>query len=130
MSCLPRPGGSEKETTDILISYLNDAQETQYEYVARLDMIDRSTPQPETLYIDRSTRRSLVVEQKSISWPQSYVKGHQIDHSVARLFLEEFRSIEFRELYALELPSLIEGTRTERSDFVRTVASTIRAQYS
>jgi hypothetical protein len=130
MGCLLKSGGCERGATEALVQHLNRLQKTNYVYRSCLDIVHRETPQPETLYVDANVEESLVVERKSIAWPDNYAEGHAHDHFVADEISNELASVEFHELYCLRLPWLIDGNKSELRAFSRQVAAQIRKHYS
>jgi hypothetical protein len=130
MSCRPRSGGCEKPFTDVLVAHLNDTEGTHYRHRACLDIIERTIPQPEALYVDAETGLQLVVERKSISWPADYPYRHSNDHAVGELLSRELRDLANDDLYEVRLPMLMEGRREELLGFALEAAKQIRANWS
>jgi hypothetical protein len=130
MGCLLKSGGCERDAADDLVQHVNRLQNTQYAYRKCLDIVHRETPQPETLYVNERAEESLVVERKSIAWPPNYAQGHAHDHFLADEISKELASLEFNELYCLQLPWLIDGNKTELRAFSKYVATRIRKTYS
>jgi hypothetical protein len=125
MACLPQSGGCEKPLTDMFASHLNDTQRTQYVHHACLDVVDRKTPQPESLYVDSETKLRLVVERKCILWPIDYAQKHKNDHLVATIFSQLLEGPLDDGLYELSLPVLIGGTQRELTSLVLNAAQQI-----
>jgi hypothetical protein len=71
--------------------------------VARTPFVltDSTQAQPECLYVDSSShqRLVLVIERKSIMWPDTYAYEHSKDHVLADVISAGLRSIEFKDLY-------------------------------
>lgn len=129
MGCLVKSGGCERGATDALVGHLNRLQKTRYAYRSCLDVVHRETPQPETLYVDESADKFLVIETKSIIWPPNYAAGHAHDHFVADEISKQLASIEFKKLYCLQLPWLIDGNKVELRAFSNDVAAHIKRRY-
>jgi hypothetical protein len=130
MPCLPESGGCEKPFTDVLVAHLNRVEGTHYMHRACLDMADKTTPQPEALYVDPENGRQLVIERKSISWPVDYPYRHKNDHAVGELFAQQLRDLTVDDLYEIRLPMLMEGKRTELLSYAGEATKQIRANWS
>jgi hypothetical protein len=129
VGCLVESGGCERAGTEPFIEHLNRLGKTRYVYKSCLDVLNRETPQPETLYVDEILNESVVIERKSIIWPPNYARGHANDHFVREQISKELDRIEFKDLYCLQLPWLIEGTKDELRAFSRGVAAQIKTLY-
>jgi hypothetical protein len=130
MSCVPISGGCERHATDALVAHLNSVEGTRYEHRACLDQIDATRAQPECLYVDASTNRRLVIERKSIMWPESHAYEHSKDHDLANAISEGLRDIEFHDIYSLHMPTLKGGSKHEIQVIGRAVAQAIRSKYA
>jgi hypothetical protein len=130
MSCLPQSSGCERPFTDIFVGHLNRVDGTQYMHRACLDVIERTVPQPEALYMDNQNGRKLVVERKTISWPSEYAHRHSNDHAVAEIFSSELNDLAVDDLYEVRLPLLIEGKRAELVALAREATKQICANWS
>jgi hypothetical protein len=82
------------------------------------------------LYIDTHDGRALVIERKSISWPESYAHGHSKDHELANAISEGLSGLEFPNSYSLEMPSISSGSKAELTEAGRSVAEQIRTSYA
>jgi hypothetical protein len=113
MSCLPQSRGCERPFTDTFVDHLNRVDSTQYMHRAGLDVIERTVPQPEALYVDSQNGRKLVIERKTISWPSEYARRHNNDHTLAEIFSSELADLTAHDLYEICLPMLIDGKRAD-----------------
>jgi hypothetical protein len=130
MSCIPQSGGCERPFTDTFVSHLNRLQGAQYMHRACLDAIERTTPQPEALYVDAESTLQLVVERKSISWPANYAYWHSNDHAVGDIFFRELRDLTSDDLYELRLPMLMEGKSAALTALAQQATEQIRTNWS
>jgi hypothetical protein len=129
MSCIPVSGGCERWATDALAETINDLEGTHYEFRACLDHDDRTRSQPECLYTNVDDGRSLVVERKSISWPESYAYGHSKDHDLADAISAHLAGVVFRDVYHLKMPGLSGGSKQEVRALAGLVAEEIRLRH-
>ena len=109
-----------------MVETLNDLEGTHYEFRACLDNKDSTQSQPECLYTNADDGRPLVVERKSISWPESYAYGHSKDHALANAISAQIDAIDFPEVYYLKMPSLAEGAKRDVVALAQCVADKIR----
>ncbi len=130
MSCIPQSGGCERSATDALVAHLNASEGTHYEYQACLDRLDRTRPQPECRYVDAGCGQSLVIERKSISWPESYPYHHSKDHDLAEEIGGRLTEIDFPDIYFLRMPVLGRASKEEISAMGQFVAQAIRSQFT
>lgn len=130
MSCIPDSGGCERRATDVLVAHLNSVEGTRYEHRACLDRIDATQAQPECLYIDASRDQRLVIERKSIMWPEDYAYQHSKYHDLANNISAELKNIDFQDTYVLRVPALNDESKQELRDIAHTVAQAIYSQYA
>jgi hypothetical protein len=130
VSCIPHSGGCERPATDALVNHLNWLEGSQFEHRACLDQIDRTRPQPECLYVDSRDAKNLVIERKSIAWPESHSHMHSKDHELANAIYERLAGVEFHTLYTLAMPSITSGSKAEFIEAGRSVAERIKAGYA
>lgn len=130
MPCLPQSGGCERPFTDALVAYLNRTEGTHYVHLACLDITERTSPQPEALYADTESGHQLVIERKSVSWPDDYPYRHNNDHVVGDVFSHELKDLAVDDLYEIRLPLLMEGKRAELQAYALHAAKEIRANWS
>ena len=130
MSCIPRSGGCERRATDALVAHLNAHEGTRYEHQACLDQIDRTRPQPECRYANVDDGRSLVVERKSISLPESYAYAHSKDHDLADEIGKSLMGVEFRDVFLLRMPAAGGLVKGEVSAVGQYVGEAIRLHYA
>lgn len=129
MSCLPESGKCERPFTDAFVEYLNSTESRQYIHRACLDVLNRSSAQPEALYGDAERHLELVIERKSISWPVDYPYRHQNDHMVGDTFSQALGNLLSDDLYELRLPPLIAGKRSDLRSFALAAAATVRDRW-
>lgn len=127
---MPHSGGCERPATDALVYHLNSLESRHYEHHACLDQLDRTRPQPECMYIDSHDGQKLVIERKTIEWPESYTYGHSKGHELAEAIHEGLAGVEFRTLYTLVMPSLTRGSKAELIEAGRSVAERIKTAYT
>lgn len=130
MSCIPFSGGCERPATDALVRHLNMVEESRFEHSACLDQTDSTRSQPECLYVDPGSDRRLVIERKSIMWPEMYAYEHSKDHALADLISDGLRSLEFKDLYVLKMPALKGVTKQQLELLGRSVAQEIKVKYA
>jgi hypothetical protein len=121
LSCLPDSGGCERGRTDPFVAHLNVLEDSHFEHEACLDVLDRTSPQPEALYVDTVTSVRMVIERKAIIWPPNYPQTHKNDHFLAQTVTEALRAICQDQLYALVLEPSVEGRPTEVDQFAKDV---------
>jgi len=129
MTCLPKSGGCERLYTDAFVAHLNRTEGTRYRHRACLDVYERTTAQPEALYVDEERGVSLVIERKSIAWPIDYAYRHSNDHLISEVVLHDLQGLPLDTLYELRLPILIEGKSKEVTEFAKDAAREIRASW-
>jgi hypothetical protein len=112
-----------------LVSHLNWLENKHDEHRFCLDQIDRPQPQPECLYVDGQDGTELVIERKSISWPESYPYEHSKDHVLAKEIYGGIAGIEFPDVYSLAMPVTGECSAADLREMGRFVAAQIRARY-
>lgn len=127
MSCIPHSGGCERFATDALVAYINDTEGTQYEHRACLDQLDTTRPQPECLYVNISDDGRMVIERKSIMWPEAYAYGHSKQHDLATTIHSGLAALDVDAVYVLEMPPLRSGSMNELTGIGQQVAALIRA---
>src|SRR5258705_10868388 len=103
MGCLPESGGCERSQTDPFVGYLNEIEKTNYRHVACLDVLDRNSAQPETLYVDIETSKRMVIERKYIVWPVDYARRHKQDNELADRLIEGLNDLTADRPYSIEL---------------------------
>jgi hypothetical protein len=131
MSCIPESGGCEKRATDALVAHLNAVEGFRYEHGACLDQNDHTQKQPERLYIDANAGRRLVIERKSVMWPEDYAHQHSKDHDLANAISADLAGIDFQDVYVLQMPTLGTGaSKKELRTVGSAVAGTIRSRYA
>lgn len=130
MGCLPDSGGCERRHTDAFITILDDVDSKDYKYIACLDQIYRNTPQPEALYRDQRTKDELVIERKTIFWPEDYVVRHKNDHHLMDLIVSSTKDLFLDAAYELTLPHLFSVSQKELKAFSRSVVNDIRKNIS
>jgi hypothetical protein len=129
MSCIPQSGGCERAATDELIAHLNSVEGGHYVHRACLDQIDRTGPQPECLYANVDDGRFLVVERKSISWPESYAHDHSKDHELADVISQGIAGTQFRNRYVLRMPRTAGLSRVDIKRLGEYIAQAINLRY-
>jgi hypothetical protein len=127
MGCLPESGGCERHRTDPFVAYLNKLEGAEFIHQACLDVLYRSSPQPEALYSDCSTGAEIVIERKTVVWPQDYAVHHQNDHLIADSLSEKLRDLAHGQPLTVHLDQAPRMRRTELSSFAHEVAESIRA---
>lgn len=130
MGCLPDSGNCERHHTDAFIIILNEIDNREYRHVACLDQIYRNTPQPEALYKDQRTREDLVVERKTVFWPEDYILRHKNDHHLMELIASSTSDIFTDATYELTLPYLIAMSQKELEIFSSNIVNGIRKNLS
>ncbi len=121
MGCLPESGGCERSQTDPFVHYLNEIEKTNYRHVACLDVIDRNSAQPETLYVDTTTSRRLVIERKNIVWPSDYAPRHKQDHELAERLIEGLNDLTANGPYSMKLKPSAFGSAHELAEFAELI---------
>jgi hypothetical protein len=116
--------GCERKALEPFVAYLNMVEGTTYTHRQCLHSADQK--QPEELFVDAVSEAALVIERKSIAWPDDYEHGHAKDHAVADKIFAELRDIQFRKAYTLRLPYLVQGSKREALQFALGVAESIR----
>jgi hypothetical protein len=129
MNCLPQSGGCEKPFTVAFVAHLNSTENASFNHRACLDVEERTTPQPEALYEDNITNRSLVIERKSVVWPLDYIRRHRNDHVVSDVIMRELVGLEMQDHYVLGLPLLIRGKEKEVHAFAQRTGKAIRRNW-
>jgi hypothetical protein len=130
MNCLPESGGCERPFTDAFIAYLNEVERSNFTHRVCLDVSERRTAQPEALYKDDGTSKSLVIERKSLPWPLDFVHRHKNDHVAADVVQKSLQGLPTTELYELELPMLISGRQKDVEAFAENAGVAIRRNWS
>ena len=121
MGCLPESGGCERSRTDPFVDHLNEVERTNYRHVACLDVLDRNSPQPETLYVDTETSQRLVVERKNIVWPSDYAPRHKQDHELAERLIEGLNDLTADGPYSMELQPSAFSSANELAEFAEVI---------
>ena len=121
MGCLPESGGCERSQTDPFVDHLNEIERTNYRYVACLDVIDRNSAQPETLYVDTETSQRLVIERKNIVWPSDYAPRHKQDHELAKRLSEGLNDLTADGPYSMQLQPSAFSSANELSEFAEMI---------
>ena len=80
--------------------------------------------------MDAADGRSLVIERKSISWPESYAYEHSKDHDLAEEIRKRLSGLQFQQVYSLRIPAVGTASREELSAIGTCVASAIRSHYA
>lgn len=111
MGCLPQSGGCERELTDVVANQLNAREQSRYVYSVCLDVQNRSSKEPEALYIDETTQGQLVIEAKSLVWPPAYASSHANDHFLYNEIHAGLVDISLDRLYVLEPPSPVKANK-------------------
>jgi hypothetical protein len=130
MNCLPESGGCERPFTDAFVAHLNKVERSHFTHRVCLDVTERMTAQPEALYRDDHTSRSLVIERKSLPWPLDFVYRHKNDHVAADTIQKSLEGLPATELYGLELPMLISGRQKDVEAFAESAGAAIRRNWS
>lgn len=125
MTCMAVKG-CERKVLEPFVEHLNSLEQTTYRHRDCLYFAGRQNPQPEELFVDEVTGGKLVIERKSIAWPDHYEHGHSKDHLVADSILNDLRDVHFTDTYALSLPHLIQGSKRDLARFSRGIATIIR----
>lgn len=127
MSCLPENGGCERRCIEPFIALLNQLEGSRFEHMACLDRLHQNSRQPDALYSDRNTGTQLVVERKTVAWPEDSVQRDHNDHFIADALHEELGEL------AKDLPLLIDlepaplMKRPAMWAFVREISEAVRA---
>jgi hypothetical protein len=109
------------------VSYLNKQESVQFIHQACLDVLDRTSPQPEALYSDCTTGADLVIERKTVVWPPDYAAHHRNDHFIAESLSEKLRDLAHGQPLTIRLDQAPRMRATELSSFANEVAASIRA---
>src|SRR4051794_16036454 len=107
--------GCERKALEPFVVHLNVFEGTAYSHRECLHSADQK--QPEELFVDAVSGDALVIERKSIAWPDHYEYGHAKDHVVADTIFAELRDIQLQKAYTLKLPYLIQGNKREAGQF-------------
>lgn len=73
---------------DAFVRHLNQSLGTSYALTKCLDIVKISglTPkEPEVLLTDENTGQQMVIERKSVVWPETYIHQHQLGHKFANI---------------------------------------------
>jgi hypothetical protein len=116
--------GCERRALEPFVAHLNAVESTAYTHHRCLHSVNQK--QPEELFVDAVSGSDLVIERKSIAWPDDYEHGHAKDHTVVDTIFAELRDIQFDKAYTLRLPYLIQGSEREARQFALAVAESIR----
>jgi hypothetical protein len=130
MSCIPKSGGCERWATDVLVNHINWLEDAHFEHQACLDQTGEAGQQPECLYINTDNHQALVIERKSISWPEEYAYRHSKDHDLANAITGSLDGTSFQGLYVLRMPSLSSGSKRELRAIGQKVAEVIGSSYA
>jgi hypothetical protein len=130
MSCIPVSGGCERHATDALVEHMNCIEGTRYEHRACLDQVDKTRPQPECLYVNVDDDLRMVIERKSIMWPETYAYEHSKEHDLGHSILAGLAGIDFRDVYVLRMPALSSGSKEELASIGQEVGAAIRPKYT
>ena len=79
MSCLPPSAKCEWRDLKYFVAHWNAQRHSAFERTACLDLCSQ-TKQPEVLCTDTQTGSKLVIERKSLLWPQNYAEIHHAEH--------------------------------------------------
>ena len=121
MSCLPPSAKCEWRDLKYFVAHWNAQRHSAFERTACLDLCSQ-TKQPEVLCTDTQTGSKLVIERKSLLWPQNYAEIHHAEHR-----FWEFLTTAINRLNLPECPySLhVEATNEVRDGELRRLANDI-----
>ena len=128
MTCLPSSGGCERIFIDPFVSYLNTVEGMAYKYVSCPDQEVRNQPQPDGLYADAALSRRLVIERKTLLWPEDHAEVHRADHFLMELILAALDPLTTDAPYELELPSGISLDRSQLKAFAWQIVEQVKAR--
>lgn len=128
MGCLPLTGGCEQRFIDPFVNHLNLAEGAAYSYVSCPDQDVRDQPQPDGLYADAALGQRLVIERKTMLWPEDHVEGHKADHFLMDLILAALGPLTADAPYELTLSSGISLDRSQLKAFALEIAEKVKAQ--
>jgi hypothetical protein len=126
MTCIPESGGCERPFTDAFVEHLNRTDGLHYVHRACLDVPSGQISQPEALYVDGVRNTRLVIERKSISWPDDYPYGHKKSHFAADQLSAELTGLPTKHLYEIRLPMQMEGKDSELKAFALRATAEIK----
>jgi len=99
------------------VSVYNSLNITAYEVAACLDVVDRTSPQPEVRLVCPGAI-DMVVERKSIVWPKNHIPDHRRFHEFAEAFVAR---MERNALLSQSMLCISEVSLRERIDITHAV---------
>lgn len=125
MGCIPETGGCERIRTEPFVSFLNESRNTNYRFKACLDQIYRTEPQPEALYYDIQTDGALVIERKTVAWPEGCVEYHKNDHLISEIVSDGLNQTLSDDYYRLDLVPFFNGKRQYLEKFTKDIVANV-----
>jgi hypothetical protein len=128
MACSPTPRGHEICALTSFVHHYNRSNGSRFAFERILDA-SGSTPQPEGLYVDAASGRTLVIEHKTFVWPRDHFQIHRSNHEVGERIEELIEPVLRSDLpYLLKLPDDLRGPRENLRGFADDVGAFIHAR--
>lgn len=124
MTCLPPSSKCEWRDLKHFVQHLNSAEGKGFARTNCLDLCS-SSKQPEVLCTD-ADGSTLVIERKSVVWPESYAAHHQGEHRLFSLVSDAISPLLGQEApYELRIYPLASTTRSALCQYVNEIKAVI-----